>query len=138
MKKTLSMRKLADPRETEMFEKCDLADAVERLQIKDRQNELDKVTGFNKLMPLLRPKWLIGMGIFLTLVAQVRSLSLGFFMGQFIAILSVPFDKAILEKIYPNSNGGTAQDIVQYEVTLFCILLIAINFIGNFSQSVGR
>jgi hypothetical protein len=33
MKKTLSMRKLADPRETEMFEKCDLADALERLQI---------------------------------------------------------------------------------------------------------
>ena len=31
LKRTLSMRKMADPRETEMFEKCDLADAVERL-----------------------------------------------------------------------------------------------------------
>jgi len=28
MKKTLSMRKTVDPRETDMFEKCDLADAV--------------------------------------------------------------------------------------------------------------
>jgi hypothetical protein len=36
MKKTLSMRKLADPRETEMFEKCDLVDAVERMQIKEK------------------------------------------------------------------------------------------------------
>jgi len=36
MKKTLSMRKLADPRETEMFEKCDLADAVERMQIREK------------------------------------------------------------------------------------------------------
>jgi len=30
MKKTLSMRKTADPKELEMQEKCDLADAVER------------------------------------------------------------------------------------------------------------
>jgi hypothetical protein len=37
MKRTLSMRKMADPREIEMFEKCDLADAVERLQLKERQ-----------------------------------------------------------------------------------------------------
>jgi hypothetical protein len=31
------MRKEIDPRETEMFEKCDLADAVERMQIKERK-----------------------------------------------------------------------------------------------------
>jgi len=37
MKKTLSMRKMVDPRETEMFEKCDLADAVKRMQIKERK-----------------------------------------------------------------------------------------------------
>ena len=35
LKKTLSMRKEVDPRETEMFEKCDLADAVERMQLKE-------------------------------------------------------------------------------------------------------
>jgi len=51
MKRTLSMRKLADPRETEMFEKCDLADAVERMQIKEKKTELDKTTGFFKLWP---------------------------------------------------------------------------------------
>lgn len=37
LKKTLSMRKMVDPRETEMFEKCDLADALERMQIKERK-----------------------------------------------------------------------------------------------------
>lgn len=69
MKKTLSMRKLADPRETEMFEKCDLVDAVQRMQIKERQTELDKVTGFRKLWPQLRPKWIIVVGLILVTIA---------------------------------------------------------------------
>jgi hypothetical protein len=81
MKKTLSMRKLADPRETEMFEKCDLADAVERMQIKERKTELDKVTGFKKLWPLIRPKWIVFIGLLMVIIAQIRPVSTGYFMG---------------------------------------------------------
>lgn len=75
MKKTLSMRKLADPRETEMFEKCDLVDAVERMQIKEKKAEHEKVSGFMKLWPLLKPKVLIVIGLMLVVIAQVRTVS---------------------------------------------------------------
>lgn len=75
------MRKLADPRETEMFEKCDLADAVERMQIKEKKAEHDKVGGTMKLWPLLRPKWVIFVGLFLVFIGQVRPVSTGLFMG---------------------------------------------------------
>jgi hypothetical protein len=75
MKKTLSMRKLADPRETEMFEKCDLVDAVERLQIKEKKTEQEKISAFKKIYPLLRPKWLIVVGIILVILAQIRTVS---------------------------------------------------------------
>jgi hypothetical protein len=37
MKKTLSMRKNLDQREVEMMEKCDLADAVDRMQRKEKK-----------------------------------------------------------------------------------------------------
>ena len=47
------MRKEVDPREAEMLEKCDLADAVERMQLKEIKQELDKTTGFYKLWPML-------------------------------------------------------------------------------------
>lgn len=96
MKKTLSMRKQSDPREMEMFEKCDLVDAVERMQIKEKQVEDDRVTGYMKLWPLLRPKWIIFVGLILVIIAQTRTTSQGYFMGQFTAILSTPFDLAIL------------------------------------------
>jgi hypothetical protein len=96
MKKTLSMRKLADPRETEMFEKCDLADAVERMQIKEKKAEHDKVTGFYKLLPLIRPKWVIGLALLFLVIATIKSVSTGLFMGKFMAILSTPFDLIIL------------------------------------------
>ena len=59
------MRKMVDPRETEMFEKCDLADAVQRMQIKERKQELDKITGFQKLWPMIKPKFYVWLGIFL-------------------------------------------------------------------------
>jgi len=75
MKKTLSMRKLADPRETEMFEKCDLVDAVERMQIKEKVVEQEKVSGFMKIWPLLKPKWLMVVGLILIILAQVRTVS---------------------------------------------------------------
>lgn len=75
------MRKMADPRETEMFEKCDLADAVERMQIKEKKVEHDKVTGFRKLWPMLRPKWIIGFGLMLIALAQLKTVSTGYFMG---------------------------------------------------------
>ena len=39
MKKTLSMRKTADPVEVAMQERCDLADAVERYQLKEIINK---------------------------------------------------------------------------------------------------
>lgn len=69
------MRKLADPRETEMFEKCDLVDAVERMQIKEKLAEQEKISGFMKIWPLLRPKWLIVVGLMLVVIAQVRTVS---------------------------------------------------------------
>ena len=75
MKKTLSMRKLADPRETEMFEKCDLVDAVERLQIKEKKTEQEKISAFKKIYPLLRPKCLIVVGLILVIFAQIRTVS---------------------------------------------------------------
>jgi hypothetical protein len=75
MKKTLSMRKLADPRETEMFEKCDLVDAVERLQIKEKKTEQEKISAFKKIYPLLRPKWLTVVGLILVIFAQIRTVS---------------------------------------------------------------
>jgi hypothetical protein len=51
LKRTLSMRNQMDIREKEMMEKCDLADALERVQIKDEKVIHDKKSGFGKLMP---------------------------------------------------------------------------------------
>jgi hypothetical protein len=48
-----------------MFEKCDLVDAVERMQIKEKKVELDKVTGFMKLWPILKPKSFVFLGVLL-------------------------------------------------------------------------
>ncbi len=48
-----------------MMEKCDLTDAVHRMQRKEKKAELDKVKGFAKLWPMIRPKFALYTGIFL-------------------------------------------------------------------------
>lgn len=90
-----------------MFEKCDLADALERALIKERKAELDKTTGFWKLWPQLRPKVILYIGLLLIFVGQVRPVSTGLFMGQFMAVLSTPLDYAIMSKVYPDSGEKT-------------------------------
>jgi hypothetical protein len=42
---------------------------------------MNKVTGFRKLWPQLRPKWIIVVALILITIAQVKVASQGFFMG---------------------------------------------------------
>lgn len=81
MKRTLSMRKTVDPREIEMMEKCDLADAVERMQFREKKAELDKVEGFAKIWPIIKSKWMVYVGVFFLFMGQLKLVSTGMFMG---------------------------------------------------------
>lgn len=53
-------------------------------------------------------------------------------------ILSTPFEDKILQKVYPNSGETKAADIVQYEITYFCSLMIAVGVYGYIFLSIGR
>jgi len=116
MKKTLSMRKTADPKELEMQEKCDLADAVERYQLKEIMDESKKVKGFAKLWPIIRPKPVMFIGVFMLMVGSVNNIVTGTMMGRFMGVLSVPLDDKVMQKLYPDSGLKKAVEILKYEI----------------------
>jgi ATP-binding cassette subfamily B (MDR/TAP) protein 1 len=54
------------------------------------------------------------------------------------AILSTPFDLKVLQKLYPNSGKDTPKDIVKYEITLYCSLMVGIAVVGYLFIAIGK
>ena len=102
------------------------------------KTELDKVKGFAKLWPMIRPKYALFIGILLLGISQINSIVTGLMMGRFMAVLSTPLEDDVMQKFYPDSGYKLATEICKYEISLNVTILAIVGVVAYFFGSSGK
>jgi len=96
------------------------------------------VKGFDKLWPLVKPKYVMFIGIIFLGIGSVNAIVIGTVMGKFMGVLSAPLQNDLMQKLYPNTGFTKAEDILKYEILLLTKILVVTAVVTYIFTSNGK
>ena len=90
------------------------------------------------MWPLVRPKWIVFLGIILLGIGTTSTIVTGTVMGRFMGILSAPLEDELFQKLYPNTGFTKAGDILKYEVLSLAKFLAVVATVTYFLTCFGK